>query len=79
VLADALDRHGPAPVGVRTATDKLHCYYWNTGEARLIRPWGKRRPIDVLGDGYAVAPALAIGVPQKVAGEAGAVDPDTPG
>jgi hypothetical protein len=40
VLADALDRHGPTPVVVRTATDKFHCYYRNGGEARLIRPWG---------------------------------------
>jgi hypothetical protein len=55
VLADALDRHGPTPVVVRTGGGKFHAYYRNTGEPRRIRPWvGK--PIDLLGDGFTVAP-----------------------
>jgi hypothetical protein len=55
VLADALNRHGPTPVVVRTATGKWHAYYRNGGEPRLIRPWGKQQPIDLLGDGFTVA------------------------
>ena len=55
VLADALDRHGPTPFIVRTASGKWHGYYRHNGEGRRIRPVA-RVPIDILGGGYAVAP-----------------------
>ena len=59
VLADALDRHGQTPLLVRTQSGGFHAYYRNGGEPRSIRPWGKSRPIDLLGDGY------VLGAPSK--------------
>src|SRR6516162_10145104 len=39
VLRDALDRHGPTPFIVRTASGKFHGLYRHNGEKRCIRPW----------------------------------------
>jgi hypothetical protein len=55
VLADALDRHGPSPVVVRSGSGNWQIWYrWN-GESRSIRPCPKA-PIDILGGGFVVAP-----------------------
>ncbi len=54
-LADALDRHGPTPIIVRTGSGNFQGWYrWN-GEQRLIRPECDK-PIDILGGGFVVAP-----------------------
>ena len=55
MLADALDRHGQTPLVIRTGSGNWQAYYRNRGEGRRIRPWSGK-PIDVLGDGFAVAP-----------------------
>jgi hypothetical protein len=55
VLVDALDRHGPTPIVVRTGSGNWQAYYRHNGERRHVRPWAGL-PIDVLGDGYVVAP-----------------------
>jgi hypothetical protein len=55
VLADALDRHGPTPIIIRSGSGNFQCWYrWNC-EGRQIRPFGGK-PIDVLGGGFTVAP-----------------------
>ena len=54
VLLDALSEHGETPFIVRTGGG-YHAYYRHRGERRLIRPYPKK-PIDVLGGGYVVAP-----------------------
>jgi hypothetical protein len=56
VLADALSRYGNSPLIIRTASGKFHVYYGHQGEGRLIRPFGKDLPIDILGGGFVVAP-----------------------
>ena len=38
VLADALDRHGPTPIVVRTGSGNCQAWYRHNGEGRLIRP-----------------------------------------
>ena len=54
-LADALDRHGPTPIIVRSGSGNHQAWYrWN-GEKRRIRP-DRDRPIDILGYGFVVAP-----------------------
>ncbi|MEH6715963.1 bifunctional DNA primase/polymerase [Parasphingorhabdus flavimaris] len=58
LLADSLDRFGPSPVIIKTASGKFHVWYKHNGEGRKIRP-EKHIPIDVLGGGYAVAPPSA--------------------
>ena len=55
VLADALDKHGNTPVVVRSGGGKFQAWYSHNGERRSIRP-DRSRPIDILGDGYVVAP-----------------------
>ena len=57
VLADALDRHGQTPLVIRTGSGNWQAYYRNRGEGRRIRPWSGK-PIDVLGDGFTIAPPL---------------------
>jgi hypothetical protein len=54
VLADALSDHGPTPFIVLTGGG-FHAYYLHSGEPRRVRPWPDK-PIDLLGDGFAVAP-----------------------
>jgi hypothetical protein len=57
VLRDALDRHGPPPLIVRTASGKFHAPYRHNGEKRSIRPWkAQGLPIDLLGAGLSIAP-----------------------
>ena len=57
ILRDALDRHGPTPFIVRTASGKFHGLYRHNGEKRCIRPWKRQGlPIDVLGAGLSIAP-----------------------
>lgn len=55
VLADALSRHGKTPFVVRTGSGHFQAWYRHNGERRRIRPW-RDVPIDILGDGYVVAP-----------------------
>jgi hypothetical protein len=54
-LYAGLEMWGDTPFIVRTANGKYHCYYRNGGEKRLIRPLGKQKPYDILGDGFVVA------------------------
>ena len=55
VLADALNRHGRTPIIVRSGSGNHQAWYrWN-GEGRQIRPFCEK-PIDVLGNGFAIAP-----------------------
>src|SRR5215207_6565780 len=55
VLADALDQHGPTPLVVRTGSGNWQAWDRHGGEPRRVRPWAGK-PIDVLGDGFTVAP-----------------------
>ena len=55
VLADALDQHGPTPLVVRTGSGNWQAWYRHGGEPRRVRPWAGK-PIDILGDGFTVAP-----------------------
>lgn len=60
LLADALSRHGPTPIIVRTASGKWHAWYRHSDERRRIRPWGDGLPIDLLGTGgFVIAPPSA--------------------
>jgi Bifunctional DNA primase/polymerase, N-terminal/Primase C terminal 1 (PriCT-1) len=56
VLREALKRHGDTPVISRTASRKFQCFYRYADERRAVRPWGKDRPIDLLGGGFGVLP-----------------------
>jgi hypothetical protein len=59
-LYAGLEMWGDTPLIVRTANGKYHCYYRNGGEKRQIRPLGRHRPYDILGDGFVVAaPSLS--------------------
>jgi hypothetical protein len=61
-LYAGLEMWGDTPLIVKTANGKYHCYYRNGGKKRLIRPLGKHKPYDVLGDGFVVAaPSLGPG------------------
>ncbi len=55
VFLDAVERFGPTPVTVRTGAGHYQAYYKNSGENRRIRPFAPL-PIDILGNGYVVAP-----------------------
>jgi hypothetical protein len=54
-LADALDRHGPTPIIVRSGSGNHQAWYRWHGEKRWIRP-DPDKPIDILGGGFVVAP-----------------------
>src|SRR5215211_4402772 len=56
VLSDAFGRHGASPFVVRSGSGNYHAWYRHAGERRLIRPWGRELPIDLLGAGFVVAP-----------------------
>ena len=56
VLVDALDRHGATPIVVRSGGGNFQAWYRRNGEGRRIRPYPDL-PVDVLGNGYVVAPA----------------------
>jgi hypothetical protein len=55
VFADALDRHGPTPVLVRSGSGNYQAWYRYHGEMRRIRP-DPTKPIDILGSGFVVTP-----------------------
>ena len=56
ILTAAMDRHGASPFIVRSGgSGNYQAWYRNNGERRRIKP-DPRQPIDVLGDGYVVAP-----------------------
>jgi hypothetical protein len=55
VLIAALDRHGSTPIIVRSGSGNYQAWYCNNGEGRLIRP-EPDKPIDILGNGFVVAP-----------------------
>jgi len=55
VLANALDRHGPTPFVVRSGSGNFQAWYRRRQEGRRIRP-DPTVPVDILGDGFVVAP-----------------------
>ena len=55
VLADGLARYGDTPFIVRSGSGHFQAWYRRNGEERRIRP-DPRVPIDILGDGFVVAP-----------------------
>lgn len=55
VLADGLAKHGPTPFIVRSGSGNFQAWYRRNGEGRRIRP-DPAVPVDILGDGYVVAP-----------------------
>jgi hypothetical protein len=52
---EATERHGDTPIIVRSGSGNSQAWYRNNGEGRWVRPQPSI-PIDVLGDGYVVAP-----------------------
>ncbi|MFC5737723.1 bifunctional DNA primase/polymerase [Sinirhodobacter huangdaonensis] len=54
-IAASLERFGETPVVIRTASGKAKLWYRHNGEGRRIRPFDGL-PIDVLGNGFTVAP-----------------------
>lgn len=54
LLADALSEFGPTPFVVRSGSGNFQAWYRHNGERRRVRP--DHRPIDILGDGFVVAP-----------------------
>lgn len=55
LLADAMSELGPTPFVVRSGSGNFQAWYRNSGERRKVRP-DPQRPIDILGDGFVVAP-----------------------
>lgn len=55
LLADMMSELGPSPFVVRSASGNFQAWYRHNGESRRIRP-DPSRPIDILGDGFVVAP-----------------------
>lgn len=55
LLADAMSEVGPTPFVVRSGSGNFQAWYRNSGERRKVRP-NPERPIDILGDGFVVAP-----------------------
>ena len=55
LLADAMSECGVSPFVVRSASGNFQAWYRHNGERRRVRP-DPRRPIDILGDGFVVAP-----------------------
>jgi hypothetical protein len=55
VLADALARHGDTPFVVQSGSGNFQAWFQRQGEGRHIRP-DPDTPIDILGDGFVVAP-----------------------
>jgi hypothetical protein len=55
VLEDALIKYGKTPIIVRSASGNYQAWYRHDGERRLIRPFVDK-PIDILGQGFVVAP-----------------------
>src|SRR5262249_41103523 len=59
VLADAMNRHGQTPIVVRTGSGKFHALYRHNSERRSVRAWDGL-PIDLLGEGLAIAPPSVV-------------------
>ena len=59
LLADMMSELGPSPFIVRSASGNFQAWYRHSGESRKIRP-DPDRPIDILGDGFVVAPPSRI-------------------
>lgn len=59
LLADALSEFGPSPFIVRSGSGNWQAWYRHNGETRRIRP-DPSRPIDILGDGFVVAPPSEV-------------------
>lgn len=55
ILCEALDHYGQTPILVRSGSGNYHAWYRRRDEGRRIRP-DRSRPIDILGDGYVLAP-----------------------
>jgi len=55
VLADALERHGPTPIIIRSGSGNFQAWYRHNGERRRVRA-DPAKPIDILGDGFVIAP-----------------------
>jgi hypothetical protein len=55
LFEEALREFGPTPILIKTGSGNHQAWYRNSGEGRRIRP-EEGRPIDILGDGYVVAP-----------------------
>ena len=55
ILADALAEYGDTPVKVRSGSNHFHLWYRNDPERRKVRPV-KGTPIDILNDGFVIAP-----------------------
>lgn len=55
LLADALSEFGPTPFIVQSGGGNWQAWYRHGGEKRSVRP-DPHRPIDILGDGYVIAP-----------------------
>lgn len=55
LLADALSEFGSTPFIVRSGGGNWQAWYRHAGEGRRVRP-DPARPIDILGDGFVVAP-----------------------
>lgn len=60
LFADAMNKLGPSPVVIRTASGKFHAWYRHNGEGRSVRRaaqhLGLTGPVDILGNGFALAP-----------------------
>ena len=54
-LVDAIDRHGPTPIIVRSGSGNHQAWYRWRDERRQIRP-DPHKPIDILASGFVVAP-----------------------
>lgn len=54
-VSAALERFGDTPVVIHTASGKAKLWYRHNGEGRRVRPFNGQ-PIDVLGDGFTIAP-----------------------
>lgn len=60
LLTDAMALVGESPVVVQTASGKFHAWYRHGGEGRSVRKaardMGLAGPVDILGNGFALAP-----------------------
>lgn len=54
-VSAAIERFGPTPIIIKTASGKAKLWYRHNGEGRHIRPLDGL-PIDVLGGGFTIAP-----------------------
>lgn len=64
LLADAMNLFGSSPVVVQTASGKFHAWYRHNGEGRRLRIRELAGPVDVLGNGFAMAPPSLVAAGQ---------------